>query len=324
MTSPAKKLRAKATRRLPGRVEEILHGLTAFSRGDDHAAYTADDIVALAQDADVLIVTLTEKVSPDVAARLPDSVRLVATVSAGTDHLAVKALGERGIQVSNTPGAVTDTTAEIAMLLILGAARRANEGLSLVQQNRWKGWRPTQLLGLGMRGARLGLIGYGRIGQAVAARAAAFGCEIHYHGPRPVADAIGTYHERLETLLAVADIVSLHCPSTAQTRGLVNETFLAMCKDGVIIVNTARGDLIDDAALIAALHRGDVMAAGLDVFAGEPDIHPDYRGLPNVFVLPHLGTATHMARTEMGMLVVDNIRALAEGQPLPNAVKSRG
>lgn len=320
MTKP---LSVLATRRLPREVEAQLSTLCDFAPGDDGREYSADDLVAAAAGRDVLVVTLTEALPADVVARLPNSVRMVATVSAGTDHLAVKALTARGIAVSNTPGAVTDTTAEIAMLLMLGAARRANEGLTIIREDRWRGWRPTQLLGLGLSGARLGLIGFGRIGQAVAERSAAFGMEIYYHGPRPVEGASGSFHARLELLLEIADIVSLHCPSTAATRGLVNEDFLAMCRPGVIIVNTARGDLVDDDALIAALHRGHVAAAGLDVFAGEPAIHSSYRDLPNVFALPHLGTATNAARTAMGMLVVDNIRALADGNPLPNAVKPR-
>lgn len=318
-----KPLSVFATRRLPRAVEAHLSTLCDFSPGDDDRAYSADDLVVAAAGRDVLIVTLTEALPADVVARLPDCVRMVATISVGTDHLAVKALAERGIAVSNTPGAVTDTTAEIAMLLMLGAARRANEGLTLIREDRWRGWRPTQLLGLGLSGARLGLIGFGRIGQAVAARSATFGMDIHYHGPRPIEGADATFHARLESLLEIADVVSLHCPSTTVTRGLVNDDFLAMCRPGVIIVNTARGDLVDDEALIAALRSGHVAAAGLDVFAGEPAIHAVYRDLPNVFALPHLGTATNEARTAMGMLVVDNIRAFARGEPLPNAVKPR-
>lgn len=317
------RLKVFSTRRLPRAVEQKLRKLTDIEFGDDEREYSADDLVSLAQNRDVLVVTLMEPVTAEVAGKLPETVRLVSTVSAGTDHLDVKALTARGIGVSNTPGAVTDTTAEIAMLLILGAARRAREGLAMVEQDKWRGWRPTQLLGLGLSGAKLGLIGCGRIGQAVATRAAAFGMEVHYHGPREVPGAEAKFHARLETMLELCDVVSLHCPSTPATRGLIDEEHLALCKPGVIIVNTARGDLVNDDALIAALKSGHVAAAGLDVFAGEPQLHATYRSLPNVFALPHLGTATEEARTAMGMLVVDNIVAHADGKPLPNAVKPR-
>jgi lactate dehydrogenase-like 2-hydroxyacid dehydrogenase len=193
--------------------------------------------------------------------------------------------------------------------------------MALVQNDRWTGWRPTQLLGRGLAGSKLGLIGFGRIGQAVAERAKAFGMEVHYHGPREIAGAGAQFHARLETMLAISDFVSLHCPSRPETRGLIDREHLALCKPGAILVNTARGDLVDDDALVEALQSGHIAAAGLDVFAGEPRLHDGYRTLPNVFALPHLGTATEEARTAMGLLVVDNLRAFAAGAPLPNAVK---
>jgi glyoxylate reductase len=310
-------------KRLPPAVEAALTDRFVASLGDDETIYSADEIVGLAEGCDALVVTLLEKLTADVIARLPERVRMVATCSVGTDHIDLAAAKRRGLIVTNTPGAVVEATADIAFLLILGATRRASEGEAMVRGDTWPGFRPTQLLGMGLQGRRLGLVGFGGIGQAVARRALAFGMEVHWHGPRPKAGPDlpkATFHARLEDLLAVSDVLSLHAPSGPETRNLVNAETLALLPPGAVVINTARGDLVDDEALIAALKGGRLMAAGLDVYRGEPAIDPRYRTLKNVFLLPHLGTATLETRTGMGMLCVENLEAYFEGREPANRV----
>lgn len=310
-------------KRLPAAVEAALTDRFAATLGDDETIYSADEIVRLAEGCDALVLTLLEKLTADVIARLPERVRIVATCSVGTDHIDLAAAKQRGLIVTNTPGAVVEATADIAFLLILGATRRASEGEAMVRGDTWPGFRPTQLLGMGLQGRRLGLVGFGGIGQAVARRALAFGMEVHWHGPRPKSGPDlpkARYHAKLEDLLAVSDVLSLHAPSGPETRNLVNAETLALLPPGAVVINTARGDLVDDEALISALKGGRLMAAGLDVYRGEPAIDPRYRTLPNVFLLPHLGTATLETRTGMGMLCVENLEAYFEGREPANRV----
>lgn len=310
-------------KRLPATVETALSERYRTTFGDDETLYTASEILARAEGCDALVVTLLEKLTADVIDWLPKTVRMVATCSVGTDHIDLAAAKSRGLVVTNTPGAVVEATADIAFLLILAATRRASEGEAMVRGDKWPGWRPTQLLGMGLQGRRLGLVGFGGIGQAVARRALAFGMEVHWHGPRPKSGPDlpkATFHARLEDLLAVSDVLSLHAPSGPETRNLVNAETLAQLPPGAVVVNTARGDLVDDDALIAALKGGRLMAAGLDVYRGEPALDPRYRSLPNVALLPHLGTATLETRTGMGMLCVDNLDAFFEGREPPNRV----
>ena len=274
------------------------------------------------------MVTLLEKLTADVIAWLPKTVRMVATCSVGTDHIDLAAAKSRGLIVTNTPGAVVEATADIAFLLILAATRRASEGEAMVRSDTWPGWRPTQLLGMGLQGRRLGLVGFGGIGQAVARRALAFGMEVHWHGPgRSPAPTCRRrpYHARLEDLLALSDVLSLHAPSGPETRNLVNAETLALLPPGAVVVNTARGDLVDDDALITALKGGRLMAAGLDVYRGEPALDPRYRTLPNVALLPHLGTATLETRTGMGDALRRKPRRLLRGSRSaePGGVKGR-
>jgi lactate dehydrogenase-like 2-hydroxyacid dehydrogenase len=317
------KPRIHVYKRLPAAVETALAERFEATLGDDETIYSAPEILARAEGCDALVVTLLEKLTADVIAWLPETVRIVATCSVGTDHIDLAAAKQRGLIVTNTPGAVVEATADIAFLLILAATRRASEGEAMVRGDRWPGWRPTQLLGMGLQGRRLGLVGFGGIGQAVARRALAFGMEVHWHGPRPKAGPDlpkATFHAKLEDLLAVSDVLSLHAPSGPETRNIVNAETLALLPPRAVVVNTARGDLVDDEALIAALKGGRLMAAGLDVYRGEPAIDPRYRTLPNVFLLPHLGTATLETRTGMGMLCVENLEAYFEGREPANRV----
>ena len=286
----------------------------------DHVM-SADEIVARSQDKDALLVTLTEKLTAGVIAKLPQSVRIVATYSVGYDHIDLAAAQARGIRVSNTPDAVTVATAEIAMLLILGAARRAQEGERLLREKKWGGWQPMQLIGRRLDGKRLGILGLGKIGQALAKRARAFDMEIHYHNRRrcaPEEEAGAIYHATPGSLLGVSEFLSINAPSTPETRGILNAEAFAKLPRGAIVVNTARGDLINDDDLIAALKSGQVGYAGLDVFRGEPDIHPEYYGLENVFLLPHMGTSAIEARDEMGFAALDNIDAVLAGRDGPS------
>ncbi|MFZ0569104.1 MAG: D-glycerate dehydrogenase [Rhodomicrobium sp.] len=282
---------------------------------------TADELLARSQDKHALLVTLTEKFTPELIAKLPPSVRIVATYSVGYDHIDLAAAKARGIRVSNTPDAVTVATAEIAMLLILGAARRAQEGERLLREKKWAGWQPMQLIGRRLDGKRLGIYGMGKIGQAIAKRARAFDMEIHYHNRRrcsPAQEQGAIYHETLDSLLGVSEFLSINAPSTPETRGIINARAFAKLPRGAIAVNTARGDLVNDGDLIEALKSGQVGYAGLDVFKGEPDIDPEYYRLANVFLLPHMGTSAIEARDEMGFAALDNIDAVLAGRDGPS------
>lgn len=311
------------TRRFPDAVEKRLRRDYAPRLNASDAPLPAAALAAWAEGCDALLVTPTDRIDASVIAALPDSVRAIATFSVGYEHIDVEAAKARGIIVTNTPGVLTEATAEIALLLMLGAARRAPEGERMMRTDAWTGWAPTQLLGTQLTGKRLGILGMGRIGQTVAAMARALGMEIHYHNRRPVpAEAAGdaAYHATAEGLLRVAQVLSIHCPATPETRKLIDAERLALLPEGAIVVNTARGAIIDDDALIAALQGGHIAAAGLDVFEGEPAIHPGYRDLPNVFLLPHLGSATVETRNAMGFKALDNLDAIFAGRPPPDSL----
>ncbi len=290
-----------------------------LNEGD--AIMGADELVARCEGKDAALIALTEKFGADVIGRLPASVRVIATYSVGFDHIDLAAAKARGIRVANTPDAVTIATAEIAMLLILGSARRAPEGERLLRAKEWGGWQPMQLIGQRLDGKRLGILGMGKIGRALAKRARAFDMTVHYHNRRrlsPNEEQGAIYHDTLESLLAVSDVLSINAPSTPGTRGCVDAAALARLPRGAIVVNTARGDLIDDGALIAALKSEQVSYAGLDVYKGEPDIHPGYYELENAFLLPHMGTSAIEARNEMGFAALDNIDAVLAGREPPS------
>lgn len=311
------------TRKLPQEVEARATRLFAVRLNGDDRVYSGEEFLAKAEGCDGLLITPTEKLTAEVIGRLPASVRIVASYSVGYDHINIPAAKARGLIVTNTPDVLTDATADVAMLLILGAARGASWGERMVREGRWGIWAPTHPLGYDVTARRLGIIGMGRIGQAVATRARAFDMTIHYHSRSrlPAEREQGAvFHASLDDLLPNCDFLSIHCASTPETRGLVNTAAIARLPDGAILINTARGDIVDDDALIAALKSGKLAAAGLDVFRGEPDIDPRYRTLDNAFLLPHLGSATRRTRVAMGMRAVDNLEAYFAGRAPADSV----
>jgi len=312
-----------ATRKFPEAVEARLVRDYAARLNPDDRPPAADEIVEAAAAVDGLLVAPGLRFDAELVARLPERVRVIATFSVGCDHVDLAACRRHGIRVTNTPDVLTEATADIAMLCLLGAARRAHEGQTMLRAGRWTGWAPTQLMGAELAGRRLGIVGMGRIGRAMARRAAAFGLAIHYHNRRrlpPEEEAGATFHDSLEGLLEVAHFLSLHCPVTEENRGMIDRDAIARLPAGAVVVNTARGSLIDDEALIEALRSGRVFAAGLDVFAGEPALHPGYLDLDNAFLLPHLGSATVETRNAMGFRCLDNLDAFFAGSAPPDAV----
>jgi lactate dehydrogenase-like 2-hydroxyacid dehydrogenase len=304
------------TRKLPSAVEARLSRDFEPRLNAEDRVYGSDEIVALAQGADAIIPSHTERLSADVIARLPASVRAICSFSVGYDHIDLQAAKDRGITVTNTPDVLSDATAEIAVLLMLGAARRAHEGTQLIRTATWREWSPTFQLGIQVTGKRLGIVGMGRVGQVVAERARGFDMEIHYHNRRrlePELEKGAIFHDTLEDLLPRSDFLSVHCPATPDTRHLLNAERIALLPQDAVVVNTARGAVVDDDALIAALRSGRLFSAGLDVFNNEPDIDPRYRDLPNTFLLPHIGSATRETRDAMGFRAVDNLDAIFAG-----------
>jgi len=304
-------------RKLPEAVEARLARDYDARLNPDDRLYSSAELIAAAEGAAAILPCHTEHLSAEVIERLPTSVRAICNYSVGVDHVDLAAAKARGLIVTNTPDVLSDATAEIAILLMLGAARRASEGERLVREATWKDWSPSFMVGRQVTGKRFAVVGMGRVGQVVARRARGFDMEIHYHNRsrlEPAAEAGAVYHETLETLLGVADVLSLNCPSTPETKGLLNAETIARLPAGAIVVNTARGALVDDEDLIAALASGEVAAAGLDVYNGEPEIHPGYRKLPNTFLLPHIGSATLETRDAMGFRALDNMDAIFAGR----------
>jgi glyoxylate reductase len=315
--------RLLVTRRLPDAVEARIRRDYDAVLNETDAMLGPEDLARLAGDVDGILTCSTERWTAELVAALPERVGIIASFSVGYEHLDIPACRARNIVATNTPDVLTEATADIAMLCLLGAARRAWEGETLVREGRWQRPTMTDLLGLELRGRVLGIVGMGRIGQALARRARGFGLAIHYHNRRvlPAADAEGgTYHATLEQMLPHCHFLSLNCPGGDATRHLINERTLALLPPGAVLVNTARGTLVDDEALILALRSGRLFAAGLDVFAGEPDIHPGYRDLPNCFLLPHLGSATVETRNAMGFRALDNLDTFFAGRAAPDAL----
>ena len=281
----------------------------------DDGTFTADEIVAMSDKVDAIMPCHSELFDASVSARLSERVKIIANHSVGVDHCDLNALAARNIVVTNTPDVLSDATAEIAILLMLAAARRASEGDRLVRSGEWKDWSPSFMVGMQTTGKRFGIIGMGRVGLVAAQRARGFGMQIHYHNRREVAEAgDAIYHASVDALLPHCDVLSIHCPVTEETKGLMTKERLALLPDGAIVVNTARGGVIDDEALIAGLKQGRPWAAGLDVFNDEPAIHPGYRSLDNVFLLPHIGSATRETRDAMGFRALDNLDAFFAGK----------
>jgi len=306
--------RVLLTRRWPAAVEERLAQRYAVTLNADDRPLDAAGLAHAMRDHDALCPTVTDRITRDVIGA-GGGARIVANYGAGFEHIDLDAARAAGVAVTNTPDVLTDATADIAMTLILMTTRRAAEGEREFRAGAWTGWRPTHLLGAGLAGRTLGLIGYGRIARATAHRARAFGLRVIHHS-RTRADDVpeDEYRDSPLALAADADIVSLHAPGGDATRHMVDAAFLAAMRPGAVLVNTARGTLVDEAALAAALREGRIAAAGLDVYAAEPAVHPALLAAPNAVLLPHLGSATRETRTAMGMRVADNLDAFFDGR----------
>ena len=322
---PGKQLSVVVTRRLPEVVETRMTELFNVKLREDDTPMSSDALVEAIQSADVLVSTITDHIDARLLARAGDRLKLIANYGAGVDNIDVATARQRGIHVSNTPGVVTEDTADMVMALILGVTRRLAEGLRLAQSDDWQGWSPTAMLGGRIAGRRLGILGMGRIGQAVARRAAVFGMQVHYHNRkrlRPeVEEALNaTYWESLDQMVSRVDVLSINCPHTPSTFHLMNARRLKLMKPDAVIVNTSRGEVIDENALTRMLRAGEIAGAGLDVFERGHLINPRLKELPNAILLPHMGSATREGRVEMGEKVLVNIKTFADGHRPPDLV----
>ena len=319
------RLKVIVTRRLPDGVELRLKELFDAELNPSDTAFSAEQLADAVRRADVLVSTVTDAVDGRVLSKAGPQFKMIAQFGAGVDNIDVQTATDRGIMVTNTPGVLTDDTADVTMALILAVPRRLHEGIELMEAGKFDGWAPTWMMGRRLAGKRLGIIGMGRIGQAVARRAKAFGLQIHYHNRKKVSHLIeeeldATYWDSLDQMLSRMDIVSVNCPHTPATFHLLNARRLELMKPDAFIVNTARGEVLDEAALAEALKTGRLAGAGLDVFEREPAVNPDLVGLPNVILLPHMGSATVEGRNEMGEKVIINIKTFADGHRPPDRV----
>ncbi|TRW14626.1 2-hydroxyacid dehydrogenase [Glacieibacterium frigidum] len=315
----------RVTRRLPPAVEARMAELFDVTLNADDVPLDAAALCAGVAAATVLVPTVTDEIDAAVIAAAGPQLRLIANFGAGVDHIDLPAARARGIVVTNTPGVLTDDTAEMVFALILAVSRRTGEGEKLLRAGGWTGWAPTGMLGHRVRGKALGIVGMGRIGQAVAVRARAFGMAVHYHNrhrlPLGVEQELGaTWAPDLHAMLGAVDIVSLNCPHTPATHHLIDAAALSRMKPDAYLINCARGDIVDEAALAAALASGKLAGAGLDVYAEEPRITPALLNLPGVVLLPHMGSATFEGRQAMGDKVIANIRAWSDGHRPPDQV----
>ena len=322
---PAKKPLVIVTRKLPDAIETRMRELFDTRLNVDDTPMTREQLTDAVQQADVLVPTVTDRLDSRILARSGERLRLIANFGAGVDNIDLETARQRGITVTNTPGVLTDDTADIAMALILAVPRRIVEGSAVLAKGDFKGWSPTWMLGHRITGKRLGIIGMGRIGQAVARRAKAFGLQIHYNNrkpvPKPVEEELeATYWDSLDQMLARMDILSVNCPHTPATYHLLSARRLKLMKPTAYIVNTARGEVIDENALARMLEANELAGAGLDVFEHEPAVNPKLLKLKNVVLLPHMGSATLEGRVDMGEKVIINIKTFADGHKPPDRV----
>ncbi|MEO9683979.1 MAG: D-glycerate dehydrogenase [Tateyamaria sp.] len=313
------------TRRLPAAVEARLSELFDVTLRDNDAAMSRNEIVEAMKTADVLVPTITDTIDAAMIGQAGDRLKLIANYGAGVDNIDVATARQRGILVSNTPGVLTEDTADMSMGLILAVTRRLPEGLAAMQAGQWDGWSPTAFLGGRIAGRRLGILGMGRIGRAVARRAAAFGMQVHYHNRRRLRTEVedelnATWWESLDQMVARVDVLSINCPHTPTTFHLMNARRLKLMKPDAVIVNTSRGEVIDENALTRMLRAGEIAGAGLDVYEHGTEVNPQLRELPNVVLLPHMGSATRESRVEMGEKVIINIKTFADGHRPPDQV----
>ena len=297
------------TRRLIKSSEEYAAKIFSVKINKDDNLLTREEIIQEAIDCDGILSSISEKFDKEIISKLPDRIKIISNFAVGFGNIDILEAKKRNIVVTNTPDVLTDATAEIAMLILLGAARRATEGIKWVNKKNWK-WSADFLTGKQLTGARIGILGMGRIGRAVADRARIFGMKIHYHNRsklNKILEKDAIYHNSLESLLSVSDFFSINCPATKETRHIINKKTLKYFPDNAVISNSARGDMIEDNAMVESLKNGKIFSLGLDVYEGEPNIHPEYLTLPNVFVLPHLGSATTKTRIAMGDLAIKNL-----------------
>ncbi len=317
------RLKVILTRRLPDSVETRMRELFDAELNLDDHAMGKDELKAAVARADVLVPTITDVIDAEVIEAAGDGLRLIANFGAGVDHIDIAAAAARKIIVSNTPGVLAEDTADMAMALILAVRRRLIEGAALMSQGHFAGWTPTAMLGRRLWGSRLGIVGMGRIGQALARRAKAFGMQVHYHNRHRLnvglEDELGaTYWDSLEAMLPRVDVVSLNCPATPETYHLMSAERLALMKPDAVLINTARGEVVDEAALVAALDRRALAGAGLDVYEHEPAVNPGLVNRPEVVLMPHMASATQESREDMGERVILNIKTLENGHRPPD------
>ena len=313
------------TRRLPEPVETRLKELFDVTLRDHDTPMSRAELVDAVKTCDVLVPTITDKIDAGLLGQAGENLKLIANFGAGIDHIDVETARQRGILVSNTPDVVTEDTADMALALLMAVVRKIPQGLQAMQSGEWTGWSPTAYLGGRLGGRRLGILGMGRIGQAVARRASAFGMQIHYHNRRRLRPEIedtldATYWESLDQMVARMDILSINCPHTPSTFHLMNARRLRLLKPSAVIVNTSRGEVIDENALTRMLRANELAGAGLDVYEHGTDINPRLRELENVVLLPHMGSATLEGRVEMGEKVIINIKTFADGHRPPDMV----
>ena len=297
------------TRKLIKSSEEYASKVFDVILNKEDQLLTKDELINKSSDCDGILSSIAEKLDADTISKLSNKVKIISNFAVGYGNIDIEAAKKKNITVTNTPDVLTDATAEIAMLVLLGAARRAKEGIEWTNKKNWK-WAADFLMGKQLTGSRIGILGMGRIGRAVADRARSFGMKIHYYNRSRLDKSLekdATYHKSLESLLSVSDFFSINCPATKETKHIINNKTIKHFPDGAVIANSARGDMIDDDAMVMALKSGKIFSLGLDVYNGEPNIHPEYLTLPNVFVLPHLGSATEKTRIAMGNLAISNI-----------------
>ncbi|MAB03902.1 MAG: D-glycerate dehydrogenase [Candidatus Puniceispirillum sp.] len=313
------------TRKLPETIETRMRELFDATLNDSDKSLSRDELEIAVKTADVLVPTVTDKVDADLITKAGSQLRLIASFGTGVDHIDLAAAKARGITVTNTPGVLTEDTADVTMALILAVPRRIAEGDALARSGQWQGWSPTGMLGHRINGKRLGIVGMGRIGEAVARRARGFGLSVHYHNRKPVhpeteAELEATYWESLEQMLARVDIVSVNCPHTPATNHLLSRERLSLMQRSAYLVNTSRGEVVDEVALADLLAQRHIAGAGLDVYSSEPEIPAGLRDLPNVVLLPHIGSATIEGRLQMGDKVIINVQTFWDGHTPPDRV----
>lgn len=322
---PSPRLKVVVTRRLPEPVESRLTEFFDVSLRNSGAPMTRGELVDAVKNCDVLVPTLNDRINAGLIGQAGERLKLIANYGAGVDHIDVHTARQRGILVSNTPGVLAEDTADMAMALILAVMRRLTDGLAEMQSGNWQGWSPTALLGRRITGQRLGIIGMGRIGQAVATRARAFGMQIHYHDRQRLRSGVeegleATYWEDLDEMIIRMDVISMSCPYTTETHHLMNAKRLKLMKPDAVIVNTSRGELIDENALTRMISKNQIAGAGLDVFEHRTEANPNLQPQGNVVLMPHMGSATLEGRLEMGERVVLNIKTFDDGHRPPDQV----